>query len=186
MTLGRRFREAFGTGFGIADDVPSIYVECIEESPAKLARGDERYLQFKEEFAAHIRDSSFPPPYEGDTQWMTDEWLRNIWYDAFGPEPLPGDPFPVPHKDWGRRRLADYMIYAVNETPEFNSPGAPAWLEARGLTFADVNAAVELSATQSVGFRSAPEGWLEHLKQLTDRGLREPQPGELPAGGHQA
>ncbi|WP_106535520.1 hypothetical protein [Haloactinopolyspora alba] len=111
---------------------------------------------------------------------MTDEWLRNVWYDAFGPEPAPGDPYPVPAEDWGHRRLTDYMLHAVNETPELSSAGAPAWLETRGLTFADISAAVDLSATQSVGFRSAPEGWLEHLKDLTDRGLREPQPGELP------
>ncbi len=183
MPISRNFKAFFSSGFGMATYEPSFYVEACEEAPEMLANDTTgNYRAFRDEFAAHIRDSSFAPPSEGDTQWMTNEWLRNIWYDAFGPEPPPGDPFAVPQEHWGHRRLTDYMVYAVNETPEFSSPGAPAWLEARGLTFADVNAAVELSATQSVGFRSAPEGWLEHLKQLTDRGLREPQPGELPAG----
>ena len=182
IPLSRNFKGFFSSGFGMARYEPNFYVEACEEAADILAKdSSNNYHAFKEEFATHLRDSSFPPPSEGDTQWMTDEWLRNIWYDAFGPEAPPGDPYPVPLEDWGHRRLTDYMIYAVNETPEFSSPGAPDWLEARNLTFADINAAVELSATESVGFRSAPEGWLNHLKRLTDQGLREPQPGELPA-----
>lgn len=173
------FKGYFGGGFGMADSLPDFYIEACEEAPEMLADdGDGTYHAFRDEFAAHIRDSSFSP-LPRTSQWITDEWLRNIWYDAFGPEPPPGDPYPVPAQDWGRRRLTRYMLHAVNRTPELSSPGAAAWLEARGLTFDDIEAGVEWSATaQSASYRPAPEGWLERLHDLTARGLREEQPGE--------
>ncbi|TDC53090.1 hypothetical protein E1212_06635 [Jiangella ureilytica] len=173
------FKEYFGGGFGMADNLPEFYIEACEEVAEMLADDEDgSYHAFRDEFAAHIRDSSFSP-LPRTSQWITDEWLRNVWYDAFGPEPPPEDPYPVPTQDWGRRRLTRYMLHAVNQTPEVSSPGAPAWLAARGLTFADVAAGVEWSATaQSVSFRPAPEGWLERLHDLTARGLRAEQPGE--------
>ncbi len=175
------FDQIFGSGFNLADDEPAIYVEVCEEMPEKLANDPNgRYQDFKDEFAAHIRDASFPPTSEGDTQWMTNEWLRDVWYDAFGPETPPGDPFPVPPEHWGHLRQTDYMIYAVKETAERSISGAAAWLEQRGLTNADVRNGVLKPPEECTNFRSAPDGWLEHLKDLTDRGLREPQPGELP------
>lgn len=180
IPMSDTFRDFFAGGFGAADHEPEVYIEACEEVPEMLADDDGDYHAFRDELAVHIRDSSFPPASSGDTQWMTNEWLRNVWYDAFGPVAPPGDPFPVPQGDWGHSRLTDYMIHAIRKQPEMCSPGAPAWLEARRLTIAHIGAAVKLSATQSVGFRSAPEGWLEHLKDLTDRGLRDPHPGELP------
>lgn len=178
--MSTNFRQFFGSGFGMADDVPDFYVEACEEAPAKLADdASGNYRAFRDEFARHLAESSYPPHGAGESQWTTDEWLRNVWFDAFGPVPAPGDPYPVPREDWGRRRLTDYMLHAVNQTPELSSPGAPAWLEARGLTFEDVAAGVEWSATaQSPSFRPAPEGWLERLHDLTERGLRAEQPGE--------
>lgn len=179
--ISENFKDYFSTGFGMSEYEPEFYIEACEEAPEMLADDEDGdYHAFRDELAAHIRDSSYPPTSAIDSQWMTDEWLRNIWYDAFGPEPPPGDPFPVPAEDWGHRRLTDYMLHAVNRSPEHSSPGAPAWLEARGLTFADISAAIRLSATQSVGFRSAPDGWFDHLREVTRRGLREPQPGEPP------
>ena len=173
------FKAYFRNGFGMANSLQEFYIEACEEVPEMLADDDDgSYRAFRDEFATHIRDSSFSP-LPKSSQWITDEWLRNVWYDAFGPEPAPGDPYPVPAEDWGRRRLTDYMLHAVNQTPEVSSPGAPAWLEARGLTFEDVAAGIEYSATaQSVSFRPAPEGWLERLHDLTERGLRAEQPGE--------
>ncbi|WP_053203543.1 hypothetical protein [Jiangella muralis] len=174
------FKAYFGNGFHLADELPEFYVEACEEVPEMLAGDDDgSYRSFHDEFAVHIRDSSYAPWSEGDSQWIIDEWLRNVWYDAFGPEQPPGDPYPVPAEDWGTRRLTQYMLHAVNRRPELSSPGAPAWLEARGLTFADVAAGVEWSAAaESVSFRPAPEGWLERLHDLTARGLRAEQPGE--------
>ncbi|PZF79603.1 hypothetical protein [Jiangella anatolica] len=176
----QNFSDYFGAGFNLADDEPEVYIEACEEVPEMLADDDDgSYRAFRDEFAVHIRDSSYAPWSESDSQWITDEWLRNVWFDAFGPEPPPGDPYPVPAKDWGRRRLTPYMLHAVRRRPEVSSPGAPAWLEARGLTFEDVAAGVEWSATaQSPSFRPAPEGWLERLHDLTARGLRAEQPGE--------
>ncbi|WP_074946765.1 hypothetical protein [Jiangella alba] len=178
--MSSNFRQFFGSGFGMADDVPDFYVEACEEAPSRLAaRANETYRAFRDEFARHLSESSYPPHSAGESQWTTDEWLRNVWYDAFGPEPAPDDPYPVPAEQWGRRRITDYMVHAVRRTPELSSPGAPAWLEARGLTFADVAAGVEWSATAGgVAFRPAPEGWLERLNDLTARGLRAEQPGE--------
>ena len=176
----KNFKAYFGSGFGMADDLPEFYIEACEEAPRMLADDDDgSYHAFRDEFATHIRDSSYEPWSDGDSQWITDEWLRNIWYDAFGPEPPDGDPYPVPADEWARRRLTPYMLYAVNRNPELSSPGAAAWLEARGLTHDDVAAGIEYSATaQSVSFRPAPEGWLERLHDLTERGLRTEQPGE--------
>lgn len=179
MLVSGNFNDFFAAGFGMARHEPDFYIEACEEVPEMLADDEDGdYHAFRDEFAGHIRESSFTPPTSGDTQWMTDEWLRDIWYDAFGPEPPPGDPFPVPSEDWGHRRLTDYMLHAINKSPEHSSAGAPVWLAARGLTFADISAGVGLSATQSVGFRSAPDGWFEHIKDVTRRGLRQPQPGE--------
>ncbi|TDD70988.1 hypothetical protein E1262_07620 [Jiangella aurantiaca] len=174
------FREYFGSGLGLADELPESYVEACEEVPELLADDEDgSYRAFRDELAQHIRDSSYPPHRTADSQWITDEWLRNVWYDAFGPEPPPGDPFPVPREDWGHRRRTPFMLYAIHQTPERSSPGAPAWLAARGLTFDDVNAGVGISLTgQPASVRPAPEGWLERLHDLTERGLRAEQPGE--------
>lgn len=175
------FKSFFAGGFGMGDSQePDIYVSACERAVEMLATGSENYRAFRDEFAAHIHDSSFTP-LPNSSQWITDEWLRDIWYDAFGPEPPPSDPYPVPQEDWGHTRMTDYMLHAVNGTPEFSSPGASAWLEARGLTFADIDAAVDLSATRSLAFRQTPpEGYFERLKDLTDRGLREPHPDDMP------
>ena len=177
--MSKNFRVFFGAGFSLGDDEPALYVEAAEETVAMLADDpDGNYHAFRDEFAAHLRDSSFPPFRPADSQWMADEWLRDVWYDAFGPEPPQGDPYPVPSEHWGRLRQTDYMIYAVRETPERSSPGAAAWLERRGLTFTEVRDGVLRPAAECVNFRPAPEGWLDHLHELTARGLREPQPGE--------
>lgn len=176
--LSHNFK-AFFSGFSMADHEPGLYVEACEDVPEMLADDDDGdYRVFRDEFAAHIRHSSFPPASPADSQWITDEWLRDIWYDAFGPEPPPGDPYPVPAEHWGHLRQTDYMIYAVKETPERSSPGAAAWLERRGLTNAEVRAGILRPAEECINFRPAPEGWLERLHDLVERGLREEQPGE--------
>ena len=176
----QNFSDFFGAGFTLADDEPGVYIEACDDVPEQLADDpDGDFHAFRDEFAAHIRDSSYSPWSAGDSQWITDEWLRNVWYDAFGPEPAPGDPYPVPPEDWGRRRLTPYMLHGVRRNPASGSSGVASWLEARGLTAEDIAAGVELSVTAfSVSFRPAPEGWLERLHDLTERGLREEQPGE--------
>jgi hypothetical protein len=162
----------------MAQHEPDIYIEACDDVPEMLADDDEgEFHAFRDEFAAHVRDSSFPP-LPRSSQWITDEWLRDVWFDAFGPEPPPDDPYPVPPEHWGRLRQTDYMIYAVKDAPERSSPGAAAWLERRGLTFGEVRAGVLRPPSESVNFRSAPEGWLERLHDLVERGLRAEQPGE--------
>ena len=162
--------------FGL-DTEPDLYIEACESMDAWLTRGDDRIPGYRDELAAHLRDSSYPPlPHT--SQWETDEWLRDTWYDAFGPEPTPGDAYPVPAADWGHVRLTPYMLHAVDEDPEQSSDGAPAWLERRGLTPADVDAAVSLPADQAPHLRPAPDDWFDHLRRLTDDGRRDALPGE--------
>ncbi|HEY9407991.1 MAG TPA: hypothetical protein VIP77_00290 [Jiangellaceae bacterium] len=172
------FRRYLGSWF---DDefVPEAYVEGCENAPTWLDAGPDRdgIRAFRDELAAHIRDASFPPA-SPESQWTSDEWLRNIWYDAFGPQAPPGDPFPVPDDLWGHARLTPYMLHAVDEGPADSSPGAAAWLERRGLTFVTVQRAIMQPAHHTENVRAAPKGWHDHLRQLTDQGLRDAKPGE--------
>ncbi|TDD97247.1 hypothetical protein [Jiangella asiatica] len=179
IAMSQTFKAFFSGGFGQVDYEPDLYVEAVEEVLKTLADDETGgYQVLRDEFAAHIRESSFPPSSSLDSQWTTDEWLRDVWYDAFGPEPPPGDPYPVPTEHWGHLRQTDYMIYAVKDTPEHSSPGAAAWLERRGLTFGEVRAGVLRPAAECINVRPAPEGWFERLHDLVERGLREEQPGE--------
>lgn len=96
--------------------------------------------------------------------------MRSIWYDVFGPDTPPGDPYPVPADDWGRVRLTPYMLHAVDENDEGSSDGAADWLARRGLTAAAVYNA---PAETMVNFRPEPAGFSERLKRLNEAGLRD-------------
>ena len=164
----KAFARYIGTWFDTTDSA-DMYIEACERAPKRLAEdADGSFHAIREEFAAHIRDSS-NPPLRGSSQWVTDEWYRNIWYDVFGPEAPPGDPYPVPADHWGSTRVTTYIIFAVNDEPEASSDGAPEWLAARGLTAKGAYDAISSSTLR----RPEPEGYADHLRRATEAGLRE-------------
>lgn len=168
------FARYIGTWFDTRDSA-DLYIEACERAPRRLADDtDSAFNAIRDEFAVHIRESSYPP-LRNATQWTTDEWLRSIWFDVFGPEAPPGDPYPVPAHDWGSTRLTTYMLHAVDEDEEGSSDGAAEWLARRGLTAESVYNAPH---DTMVNVRPQPADYLDHLKRLTEAGLREAQPGE--------
>lgn len=172
------FRSFLASVFNDALEPLQIYLRSCESVPAWLASDRaEELSRFRDELAAHIRDSSYAD--SDDPQWLADEHLRDLWFDAFGPTPPPDDPFPVDAGAWGHTRLTPYLVHGVGSGPDDSSPGASAWLERRGLTFADVEAAIMLPTDEAENVRSAPQGWPEHLGRLTDEGRRDAQPGEV-------
>ncbi|SDU20437.1 hypothetical protein [Jiangella alkaliphila] len=146
------------------------YIEGCERVPEWLAEGNQGFIEFRAELATHIKESSLPPR-RNESQWGMDEWLRDIWFDAFGPEPAPGDPYPVPLDRWGRVRFTDYLLHAVGEDDEDSSPGAAAWLAARGLDAATVTATPD---GEMENVRPEPADYADRLARLTEAGLREP------------
>ncbi|TDE00319.1 hypothetical protein [Jiangella asiatica] len=169
----KNFRSWFAW-FSDTSQEPRHYIDGCERVLQWLAEDAEGFSQFREELAAHIRDSSLPPP-RRETQWTTDEWLRGVWFDAFGPEPPPDDPYPVPAEQWGRVRFTDYMLHAVDEDEEGSSDGAAEWLARHGLTAQGIH---DAPTDGMMNVRPQPEDYLDRLKRLTEAGLREPQPGE--------
>lgn len=167
------------------DDVnqPAAYVEGCENAPRWLDDPDGDATAFRDELAALVRDSSYPPD-EWESQWTTNEWLRGLWFDAFGPEPPPGDPFPVSPDDWGHSRLTPYLLLGVRGDASTSSPGAAAWLDRRGLSFADVEDAKAARRAGAPGLRPEPPGWADHLRQRTAAGARpaDPHDDSAPAG----
>ncbi|WP_026874388.1 hypothetical protein [Jiangella gansuensis] len=169
----KSFRSWFAW-FSDTSQEPGMYIDGCERVPEWLAEENAAFLEFRDELATHIRESSLPPP-RNETQWSTDEWLRGIWYDVFGPEASPGDPYPVPGEQWGRIRFTDYMLHAVGEDDESSTDGAADWLARHGLEAQEI---YDASTDSMVNVRPQPEDYLDHLKRLTEAGLREAQPGE--------
>lgn len=164
----QNFRGFLGGWFSAETDL-KLYIEACERVPAWLAENNQGLIGFRDELATHIRDSSYPPR-PNSSQWATDEWLRDLWFDAFGPEPAPGDPYPVPADHWGRVRLTDYMLHAVDEDEEGGSDGARVWLAARGLTAQGVYDAISGDTVR----RPEPADYADRLVRLSEAGLREP------------
>ncbi|WP_053204586.1 hypothetical protein [Jiangella muralis] len=165
------FARYIGTWFDTTDSA-DMYVEACERAPQRLAEdADGSFRAIRDELAVHVRDSSYPP-LPNSSQWATDEWLRDLWYDVFGPEAPPGDPYPVPAGDWGTTRLTTYMLHAVDEDEEGSSAGAAAWLAARALTARGVYDAISAETVR----RPEPDGYADRLRRLADAGLREQQP----------
>lgn len=163
----QNFRGYLGGWFSAETDL-RLYIEACERVPAWLGEKNQGILEFRDELATHIRESSLPPRLN-DSQWGTDEWLRDLWFDAFGPEAPPGDPYPVPADEWGRVRLTDYMLHAVDEDEEGSSDGAAAWLAARGLVAKGVYDAISGQTAR----RPEPDDYVDRLTRLTEAGLRE-------------
>lgn len=132
---------------------------------------------FRDELAAHIRDSSYAPN-PAWTQWMHDEHLRDLWFDLFGPEPPPGDPYPVPRERWGRHRMTDYMQGLQWRHPEWMHQPAHDWLAARGVTWDDLAAYHSPGAERDYS-RPEPAGYRKRLAELAAEGRRSgPAEGE--------
>ncbi|TDE09078.1 hypothetical protein [Jiangella asiatica] len=160
------------SSFSTTDAEPDFYVEGCEsvERWENDSESKDRFAAFRDELAAHIRDSSDRPLGRRESQWRNDEWLRNLWYDLFGPEPAPGDPYPVPPDDWGRRRYTPYMEYGVSDRAEDGTEPERAWLAARGLTHGDLR--------PGASTRPQPEDYQERLERLTREGARQAVPSE--------
>lgn len=165
-------RRWLSSWFGDDMNDPDGYLEGCEQAPIWAAESGERgdsFRAFRTDLAAAIRDSSVRALTAGEPQWNHDEWLRNLYYDLFGPEPPPGDPYPVPPDAWGRERTSPYLDMAVGADAERSHPGAPAWLAKRGLTYAD---------REGNHRRPEPADYQERLERLTREGARKAQPGE--------
>lgn len=147
-----------------------MYYDACESVPQWLEANHNDILGFRDELAAHIRDSS-EPPYSSETQWTTDEILRNLWFDVFGSEPPPDDPYPVQRERWGRHRMTTYMRDIPYRHPERVRPETRAWLEARGVTIDDLAAYREPGAEVEYS-RPEPAGFRKRLDELTAAGRR--------------
>jgi hypothetical protein len=159
------------------EELLDFYYEACESVPKWLETNHNDIRRFRDELAAHIRDSS-EPPYATETQWTTDEILRDLWFDVFGAEPPPGDPYPVPRDRWGRHRMTTYM----EDIPTADTARVPEptrqWLAARGVTFEDLAAYREPGADVEYS-RPEPAGFRQRLDELTAAGQRSgPAEGE--------
>ncbi|MBB5789911.1 hypothetical protein [Jiangella mangrovi] len=163
----RRWRQEFSDYGG---DLIDFYVEACDNVPAWLDSNHENIRGFRDELAGHIRDSSVGP-FPSETQWTTDEYLRNLWFDVFGAEPPQDDPYPVPRERWGRHRMTTYMRDIPYRHPERVRPEALTWLEARGVTIEDLAAYREPGAEVEYS-RPEPPGFRDRLAELTAAGKR--------------
>ena len=163
-------RQWLGSWFGDDDSDPDGYVEGCDLAPGwendpELA---ESFGRFRDELAAHIRDSSLRSLAGSEPQWNHDEWLRNLYYDLFGPDAPPEDPYPVPADDWGRTRYTPYLFW-MTKVADRLSEANKAWLAKRGLTHDQRDGSHR---------RPEPADYQERLERLTREGARQAQPGE--------
>ena len=159
------------------DELLDFYYEACESVPRWLETNHNDIRRFREELAAHIRDSS-EPAHGSETQWTTDEILRDLWFDVLGAEPPPDDPYPVPRERWGRHRTTKYM----RDIPTKDTSRVPEktrrWLTARNIAFEDLAAYREPGAERD-HTRPEPPGFRERLAELTAAGHRSgPVEGE--------
>ncbi|PZF81779.1 hypothetical protein [Jiangella anatolica] len=168
------WRHEFNDGGG---ELLEFYMEACETVPEWLESNFNDLQGFRDELAAHIRDSSAgPASYE--TQWGTDERMRNLWFDVFGAEPPPGDPYPVPRERWGRHRMTTYMRDLQPSHLSRLREATRQWLEARGITAEDLAAYHEPGAEREYS-RPEPVGFRQRLAELTAAGRRSgPAEGE--------
>lgn len=165
------FTRWLGTWFGNPHTDPERYVAGVDKAASWA--DDPSFTTFRDELAAHIRESSFPVGTGSDRQWTAEEELRDVYYDVFGPEPAPGDPYPVDRETWGRHRLTAYMLDGIGTDEATASDGAARWLAARGLTLDAIVAGHDDPA--STEYRPEPAGYQAHLDRLTRAGRREAQ-----------
>ncbi len=145
-------------------------MEACEQVPEWLESNFNDLRGFRDELAAHIRDSS-EPPHSSETQWTTDEILRDLWFDVFGAEPPPGDPYPVARDRWGRYRMTTYTEDIPTKDTSRVSEPTRQWLAARGVTFEDLAAYKEPGAEVEYS-RPEPPGFRQRLDELTAAGRR--------------
>lgn len=154
-----------------------FYYEACHNVPEWMATNHDDIHRFHDELAAHIRDSSYGPK-STETQWGTDEILRDLWFDIFGIEPPPDDPYPVPSERWARHRMTKFMRDITWRKPDRIPQPDYDWLAARGLTLDDLGAYREPGAERDY-LRPEPPGYRERLAELTAQGRRSgPVEGE--------
>lgn len=170
----REWRQEFSDGGG---ELRDFYMEACESVPEWLESNFNDIRGFRDELAAHIHDSSVGP-FPSETQWSTDEILRDLWFDVFGVEPPPGDPYPVPRDRWGRYRMTTYMEDIPTKDTSRVSEATRQWLETRGVTFEDL-AAYHQPGAEVEYSRPEPPGFRDRLAELTAAGKRSgPAEGE--------
>lgn len=151
-------------------DLLDFYIEACQKVPTWMETNHDDIHRFRDELAAHIRDSSYGP-YPAETQWSTDEILRDLWFDVFGIGPPPGDPYPVPTERWGRHRMTTFLRHFPWQQPDLIQPADRDWLAARNLTLDDLAAYREPGAERDY-LRPEPDGYRERLAELTAQGRR--------------
>lgn len=170
----RWWRQRFSDGGG---ELLDFYQEACDNVPAWLESNFNDLRGFRDELAAHICDSSVGP-FPSETQWGTDEILRDLWFDVFGPDPAPDDPYPVPRERWGRHRTTTYMRDIPTKDTSRVPESTRQWLADRSITFEDLAAYREPGADVDYS-RPEPPGFRERLAELTTAGKRSgPAEGE--------
>ncbi|WP_116948265.1 hypothetical protein [Jiangella endophytica] len=173
----RQWREEFSDGGG---ELLDFYQDACNSVPQWLETDHDNIRAFRDELAAHIRDSSVGP-FPSETQWGTDEILRDLWFDVFGAESPPGDPYPVPQDRWGRHRMTKYMRDIPTKDTSLVPDTTRRWLAERNITFEILAEYREPSAEREYS-RPEPAGFRKRLDELTAAGRRSgPAEGERAA-----
>ena len=112
-------------------------------------------------------------------QAAVDEQLRTIWFELFGPIPIPGDKHPLP--DWWFKWVASTFITVANffeddDPADFEHLNVPWFLETHDLTMADVRNAAELfdALTQPDGNLRRYAGYRRMMRARWEDGDRTP------------
>lgn len=133
-------------------------------------------VELRDTIAAHLRDSSHRPLGLDTSQWINDEWMRDLWFDVFGPEPVPDDPYPVPGDDWGSVRWTPFMHHLAAHGAHDECD-----LDQAAATWFRTHRVPRGHATPSADdptYRPEPDGYHDRLDRLIHDGTRRAMPGE--------
>ena len=138
--------------------------------------------KLRDDLARCIRSSSHRPLTLDTPQWANDEWMRDLWFDLFGPEPAPGDPYPVPRDDWGSIRWTSAMRTLATHDAH---PGShlhaqtATWCRIRQLTPSQLMTTRGTDADANLEHRRPePTGYRDRLRRYVAEGTRPAVPGE--------
>ncbi len=138
--------------------------------------------KLRDDLARCIRSSSHRPLTLDTPQWANDEWMRDLWFDVFGPDPAPGDPYPVTRDDWGTTRWTPAMrALTTHDAPPGSQLHAQTttWCSARQLTPSQLKTARGTNTSADLKHhRPEPAGYRDRLKRYVAEGVRRAMPGE--------